>query len=81
MRFNARFTQGTDSMMRADGHIPAINHARPAFIENKRCRAKPRGFGDVVNPKTVSVYQTDAVLILIGGVQRRFNRALADKQL
>jgi lipoprotein-anchoring transpeptidase ErfK/SrfK len=68
-------------MMRADGHIPTINHARPAFIENKRYRAKPRGFGDVVNPKAVSVYQTDAVLILIGGVQRRFNRALANKQL
>src|SRR3984893_7876656 len=32
---------------------------------------KPRGIGDVVNPKAVSVYQTDAVLILIGGVRGR----------
>jgi hypothetical protein len=32
---------------------------------------KPRGIGDVVNRKAVSVYQTDAVLILIGGVQGR----------
>jgi lipoprotein-anchoring transpeptidase ErfK/SrfK len=32
---------------------------------------KPRGIGDVVNPKAVSVYQTDAVLLLIGGVQGR----------
>jgi hypothetical protein len=32
---------------------------------------KPRGIGGVVNRKAVSVYQTDAVLILIGGVQGR----------
>jgi lipoprotein-anchoring transpeptidase ErfK/SrfK len=37
---------------------------------------KPRRFGDVVNPKAVSVYQTDAVLILVGGVQGRLQRAL-----
>src|SRR6202034_2208290 len=47
---------------------PTINHGRAAFTENKRCPAKPRGIGDVVNRKAVSVYQTDAVLILIGGV-------------
>jgi hypothetical protein len=51
--------------------IPTINHAALPFTENKRCRTKPRGFGDVVNRKALSVYQTDAVLILIGGVQRR----------
>jgi hypothetical protein len=48
-----------------------INHAGPAFTKNKRYRKKPRGIGDVVNRKDVSVYQTDAVLILVGGVQRR----------
>jgi hypothetical protein len=50
---------------------PTINHASAAFIENKRYRIKPRAIGDVVNPKAVAVYQTDAVLILIGGVQKR----------
>jgi len=50
---------------------PTINHAPVAFTENKRCRIKPRGIGDVVNPKAVAVYQTDAVLILIGGLQGR----------
>jgi hypothetical protein len=45
---------------------PTINHAPAPFTENKRCRKKPRGIGDVVNPKAASVYQTDAVLILIG---------------
>jgi hypothetical protein len=48
-----------------------INHAGPAFIENKRYAVKPRGIDDVVNRKAASVYQTDAVLILIGGLQRR----------
>jgi hypothetical protein len=52
-------------------HTPTINHARPPFTENKRYRIKPRGFGDVVNRNAVSVYQTDAVLTLIGAVQRR----------
>src|SRR5258705_13442888 len=42
-----------------------------AFIENKRYPAKPRRVGDVVNPNADSVYQTDAVLILIGRVRRR----------
>jgi hypothetical protein len=50
---------------------PTINHALAPFTENKRCRIKPRGIGDVVNRKAVSVYQTDAVLILIGGDQGR----------
>jgi lipoprotein-anchoring transpeptidase ErfK/SrfK len=45
-----------------------INHAYAAFTENKRYPPIPRGIGDVVNRKPVSVYQTDAVLILIGGV-------------
>jgi len=48
---------------------PTINHARPPFIENKRYRTKPRRVGEMVNRKAVSVYQTDAVLILIDGVQ------------
>jgi lipoprotein-anchoring transpeptidase ErfK/SrfK len=47
---------------------PTINHGRAAFTENKRCPAKPRGIGDVVNRTSVAVYQTDAVLILIDGV-------------
>jgi hypothetical protein len=50
---------------------PTINHAPAPFTENKRCRMKPRGIGDVVNPKAIAVYQTDAVLILIGGLQGR----------
>jgi hypothetical protein len=53
-----------------------INHAPPSFTENKRYRTKPRGIGDVVNRNGGSVYQTDAVLILIGGVQGRLKRAL-----
>jgi hypothetical protein len=39
--------------------IPTINHARVAFIENKRYRAKRRRIDDVVNRNAVSVYQTD----------------------
>jgi hypothetical protein len=53
-----------------------INHACAPFTENKRCRTKPRGIDDVVNRNAGSVYQTDAVLILIGGVQGRSKRAL-----
>ncbi|HXN70466.1 MAG TPA: hypothetical protein VN926_22770 [Bradyrhizobium sp.] len=45
-------------------HTPTINHAHPPFIENKRYPMKARRIGDVVNRKAVSVYQTDAVLIL-----------------
>jgi hypothetical protein len=41
------------------------------FIENKRYRTKPRAIRDVVNRNAVPVYQTDAVLILIGDVQGR----------
>jgi hypothetical protein len=59
---------------------PTINHARAPFIENKRCRKKPRQIGDVVNRKAVSVYQTDAVLILVGGVQGRRSVAPTTKQ-
>jgi hypothetical protein len=48
-----------------------INHVRPAFTQNKRYRTNPRAIDDVVNRNGVSVYQTDAVLILIDRVQRR----------
>src|ERR1700688_3275128 len=70
MRFNTRFTPATAAGRAARRRTPTINHARPPFTENKRYPAKPRRFGDVVNRKAVSVYQTDAVLILLGGVQR-----------
>jgi hypothetical protein len=50
---------------------PDINHAASAFIENKRYRTNPRPIDDVVNRNAASVYQTDAVLILIGDVQGR----------
>jgi hypothetical protein len=55
----------------ARARTPTINHAPSAFIENKRYPSKPPGIGDVVNRNGDSVYQTDAVLILIGEVQRR----------
>ena len=59
-------------MMRAlERRTQTINHARPPFTENKRYRTKPRGIGDVVNRSAGAVYQTDAVLILIDGVQGR----------
>jgi hypothetical protein len=58
---------------------PTINHAPPPFIENKRYRMKPRGIDDVVNRNAVSVYQTDAVLILAGDVQRRRSGAPTTK--
>jgi lipoprotein-anchoring transpeptidase ErfK/SrfK len=57
--------------VRAHRHTPTINHAHRPFIENKRYRTKPHGIDDVVNRKAASVYQTDAVLILIDGVQGR----------
>jgi uncharacterized protein (DUF1015 family) len=63
-----------------DRHTPTINHAYSAFIENKRYRIKPRATDDVVNRNAVSVYQTDAVLILAGGVQRRRSGAPTTKQ-
>jgi hypothetical protein len=53
-----------------------INHALLPFMENKRYRTKPAAFADVVNRNAVSVYQTDAVLNLTGGVQGRSKRAL-----
>jgi hypothetical protein len=74
MRFNIGFTPGTviERIMRR--RTPTINHARPPFIENKRCPPKPRAVDDVVNRNAVSVYQTDCVLILSGGVQGRFRK-------
>jgi lipoprotein-anchoring transpeptidase ErfK/SrfK len=65
------FTPGTVVRPAPRRRTPAINHAHPPFIENKRYRMKPRQVGEVVNRKAVSVYQTDAVLILIVGVQGR----------
>jgi hypothetical protein len=75
-RFNVEFTR--PEFLRMLGRRAA--HRRltmpPPFTENKRYRMKPGGFGDVVNRKVDSVYQTDAVFNLIGGVQGRLNRAL-----
>ena len=51
-----------------DRRTPRVNHACAAFTENKRYRIKPRAIDDVVNRNAVSVYQTDAVLILVSGV-------------
>jgi hypothetical protein len=62
-------------MAHGSPRTPTINHVPAAFIENKRYRPKPRAIGDVVNRNAVSVYQTDAVLILIGRVQRRCSGA------
>jgi hypothetical protein len=62
------------------GRTPTINHACAAFIENKRYRKKPCGIDDVVNRNAVSVYQTDAVFILAGDVQRRRSGAPTTKQ-
>jgi len=76
MRFNIRFTPGTGLRRATRRSTPTINHAAAPFIENKRYRAKPRRVGDVVNRKAVSVYQTDANLILAGDVQGRLKRAL-----
>jgi hypothetical protein len=50
------------------------------FTENKRYRTKARRIGDVVNRNAVSVYQTDAVLILIGGVQGALEAALPTRK-
>jgi hypothetical protein len=68
MRFNIGFTPGTDLACAARRQTPTINHGHPPFIENKRCPTKPRAVDDVVNRNAVSVYQTDCVLILSGGV-------------
>jgi hypothetical protein len=59
MRFNAEFTPELLMERAAISRIPTINHARPAFIENKRYRTKRRAIDDVVNRNAVSVYQTD----------------------
>jgi hypothetical protein len=75
-RFNIEFTPGTVVRCAACRHTPTINHARLPFTENKRYRMKPRRFSHVVNRNAASVYQTDAVLILVGGVQGRLKRAL-----
>jgi hypothetical protein len=71
MRFNIGFTPGTVVKCAIARRTPRINHAVLPFIENKRYRSKPRRVGGMVNRKAVSVYQTDAVLILVGGVQGR----------
>jgi len=71
MQFNVRFTPELICGAYCSRCTPTINHATPALIENKRYRSKPRGIGDVVNRNGASVYQTEAVLILIGEVQRR----------
>jgi hypothetical protein len=74
MQFNIGFTPGTVVERAARRRTPTINHGCPPFIENKRYRTKPRAIGDVVNRNALSVYQTDAVLILIGRVQGRLER-------
>jgi hypothetical protein len=74
MRFNIRFTAASRFATCHCHGTPTINHARAPFIENKRCRMKPRRIDDVVNRNAVSVYQTDAVLVLVGGVQGRLKR-------
>src|ERR1700690_3592041 len=79
-RFNMRFTPRTGYKSAPSARIPTINHALPAFTENKRYRTKPHAIDDVVNRNVDSVYQTDAVLILAGAVQRRRSGARATKQ-
>jgi hypothetical protein len=79
-RFNIEFTPELVVKLRIDCCTPTINHALAAFTENKRYQTKPRAFDDVVNRNDDSVYQTDAVLILAGGVQRRRCGARATKQ-
>ena len=71
MRFNVRFTREQFARAIAGRSTPRINHVRPPFIQNKRYRSNPRAIDDVVNRNGVSVYQTDAVLILIDRVRRR----------
>jgi hypothetical protein len=48
----------------ACGRTPSINHAAPAFIENKRYRTNPRATGDMVNRNADFVYQTDQVFVV-----------------
>jgi hypothetical protein len=59
MRFNVKFTAEALQPRVAAKRTPTINHGHQAFIENKRYRTKRRRIDDVVNRKTVSVYQTD----------------------
>jgi hypothetical protein len=59
MRFNVEFTRNLPLGAAPVPRTQAINHVRPAFIENKRYRTKRRAIDDVVNPNAVSVYQTD----------------------
>jgi len=59
MRFNAEFTAEPNIERAAHRRTSTINHARPAFIENKRYRTKRRAIDDVVNRNAVAVYQTD----------------------
>src|ERR1700694_1928993 len=80
MRFNIGFTRGIGWKVCPNCRTPTINHAREPFIENKRYRKKPREIDGVVNRKAASVYQTDAVLILVGGVQGRRSDAPTTKQ-
>src|ERR1700678_1238603 len=79
-RFNMEFTPEIVLNAGVDRRTPRINHACPAFTENKRYRIKPRAIDDVVNRNADSVYQTDAVLILAGDVQRRRSGAPTTKQ-
>jgi hypothetical protein len=65
MLFNITFTPAAARIAPAAHLAEGINHARPAFIQNKRCRPNPRRFAAMVNPAAVSVYQTDPLLILI----------------
>src|SRR4051812_32562673 len=44
-----------------------VNHGAVVFIQNKRCCKELDRFDGVVNRNADSVYQTDAVLILIRG--------------
>jgi hypothetical protein len=79
-RFNTEFTPEPIIKTCVDRRIPTINHVRSAFTENKRYRTKPRAIDDVVNRNADSVYQTDAVLILATGVQKRRSGAPKIKQ-
>jgi len=71
-RFNMKFTPGT-RYQTPRAYTPTINHAPAKFTENKRYAAKPRPVDDVVNQNRDSVYQTEVVLILAGGVPKRFS--------
>ena len=71
MRFNIGFTPGTRRRScRSAAHQRLTMRARRSLKINATGQNRAR-IGDVVNRNAVSVYQTDAVLILIDGVQRR----------